>query len=109
MKKPFDPSSSLYVYVLVREDLPPAAQAVQACHAAMSAARLSPSMDQERLVLLQVKDRDHLLRCAEKLSSRGIDFSIFFEPDHDWGETALATHPHVNKISDLQKLPLAKF
>lgn len=109
MKKPFDPQSSTYVYVIVRGDLPAAAQAVQACHAAMDAVKNSPDISGERLVLLRAKDQMDLMHRASQLDRAGVDFVLFSEPDHDWGATALATRPRPGRINALSRLPLLDF
>lgn len=93
-KQPFDRASARYCHVLVRQDLPLAQQAVQAVHAAMACVHehggLSPGT---RLVLLSVPDRPALLDWSQRLGERGIAHSLFEEPDHGIGASALATPP----------------
>jgi hypothetical protein len=86
-----------YVYVLVRLDIPLHQQLVQASHAAFEAGLRWHSPDDEvaSLIVLEVRDKAALLRAARKLTAKGVDHHLFFEPDFDMGESALATRPLV--------------
>ena len=107
-KVAFDKEAALYCHVLVRTDIPLAQQMVQAIHAAMNiAAEFGPPAAQCRLALLAVPDRAALCDWAHRLSCRGVPFSLFEEPDHGLGATALATAPASSKDRRLLgRLPL---
>lgn len=93
-KAPFDPALAKTVYVLVRTDLSLAQQAVQACHAGMQAvARFGGLEPDTRLALLAIEGSEDLARWQRQLDNRGIPFTVFWEPDHNTGESALATPP----------------
>lgn len=81
--------------MLVRKDLPLTQQAVQACHAAIEAARefLSPSGVHPHLVLCGVNNEATLHRETKRLEKLGIRFACFREPDRAGELTALATEP----------------
>lgn len=83
------------MYVLVRKDLTPPQQAVQACHAAIEATRqfLPAHAEHPHLVLLGVKSQHQLENTAMQLRSRDIPFQEFREPDIDNELTAIATAP----------------
>lgn len=93
-KAPFDPATARYVYVLVRTDLSPAQQGVQACHASMAAiAAFGGLTDDTRLAMLAVDGPQALNAWIERLELKGLDFKAFWEPDHHTGWSALATAP----------------
>jgi hypothetical protein len=52
-----------------------------------------PPEEQTFLVALSVRNEEILLKTAGLLEQQGIKFSIFYEPDHDYGYTALCTEP----------------
>jgi hypothetical protein len=81
--------------VLVRRDLSRAQQAVQACHAAMEAARafLPPSLEHPSLVICGIRDGPRLLQCLARLEAAGIRHRAFYEPDLNHQLTAVATEP----------------
>lgn len=81
------------MYVLTCGDLPIAAQACQAIHAAHIAGTTWPTTDEPHLVFLRATDEADLLRAAEKLSRRGVPFVTWREPDLGGRATALATSP----------------
>lgn len=100
-----------YVYVFVRQDIPLAQQLVQAGHAAFEAGLRfhSPDLPISSLIALSAPDRKALLRAAHKLRHLGIAHHIFFEPDFEMGESALATEPLFGKARDpLRGYPLWK-
>lgn len=98
-----------YTYVVVREDLTRAQALVQVAHAAYEAARRF-DLDglATHLVAVTVKDQEGLLDFSERLKETGINHHVFFEPDDNMGESALATRPiQSNKERGLfKKLPL---
>jgi phage-related protein len=83
-----------YSYVFVREDLPNTVKLVQSSHACMEMAFVTRLPEEQTfLVALSVKDEKDLKKIADKLEHQKIKFSIFFEPDFDYGYTALCTEP----------------
>lgn len=82
------------MYVLVRRDLTPAQQAVQACHAVLEASKFLKSDEEHpHLVLCGVKTEAALFKAIEKLNEQGIKCQWFIEPDIGNQVTALATEP----------------
>lgn len=77
----------------MREDLSPAQQAVQACHACIEFARhlWPPEQLHPHLVLLRVDCEQQLLHAAARLEQHGILYRKFCEPDFDDTLTAVAT------------------
>jgi hypothetical protein len=80
------------VYVVVRRDLSPRMQLVQAVHAGMEAAYLWPTRA-PWLVVLAADNISDLQRIAGELCEAGVRLEMFFEPDDDLGVTAFATEP----------------
>ncbi len=74
-------------------DLPVADQACQAIHAAHLAGRAFKYDEEPHLVFLKARDEADLLRAADRLDRRGIEYIIWSEPDLDNRPTALATEP----------------
>lgn len=108
MKQPFDRQNDPYVFVVMRADLSPAQQGVQACHAAMAATHqfgeLPPNT---RLVMATAKDQAHLLHLADLLDLRSAHYTLFSEPDHGIGFSAFATAPRPHATwKPLHALPL---
>lgn len=98
-----------HVYVLIRTNIPPVQQLVQACHATfeMGLDLARQQQDPAHLVALAVPDRDRLLEEADRLRTRGVRHQMFFEPDDQLGFTALATEPlEAGRRSILGHLPL---
>ncbi len=94
------------MYIFVREDLSHPQQIVQASHAASEASfRFEKPEQPLHIVLCGVKDQHHLMNVAQYLGRHGIEFELFFEPDYDTGNTAIATQP----LYDQQRKPLRKF
>lgn len=100
-----------YTYVLVREDISPEQQMVQACHAALEAgfAFTAPAVTSS-LIVLTVPNREALLEARDRLFRYGIATEMFFEPDWEMGYSALATEPIFEKKKRfaLKKYPLFK-
>ena len=81
-----------YTYVLVREDLSIAQQAVQACHACLDSGKYLPhSGDHPHLCLLTVRNEEQLLEWERWLSTQ-TQFGVrsFREPDLGDSLTAIA-------------------
>lgn len=98
-----------HLYVVVRQDLPFPQQTVQACHAAIQAARdLIPGDEiHPSLVVLTVPHLPALIDLSCRLTNRGIAHRVFQEDDLDGQVTALATQPlgkDGRKV--FQKMPL---
>lgn len=109
-KQPFCRETARYCYVVVRSDLSLEQQMVQAIHAAMAAtAQHGGLTENTRLALLCAKGQRHLLDLAVALDDQGKPFSLFHEPDHGIGYSALATAPGFHRdFKILHKLPLWK-
>lgn len=100
------------VYVVVRADLPPGQQAVQACHAALQLADGAVYGD-STLVLLTVPDENALHTLAARIRQRcaiprgyRLQLEVFHEPDLGGQATALATDEEAARPL-LRNLPLA--
>jgi len=98
-----------YVYVLVRADLTPKQQMVQAIHAALEAGyvfrELRAEQDEHWLVLCTVPDEQALHDARAHLEQADIGHYVFHEPDDGLGYTALATQP----IEKRQRKHLRRF
>ena len=83
------------MYVLVRNDLSKAQQAVQSTHAAIESSRnyLASGDEHPSVIICHIKSEDKLLMCADELKEKGIDFQLFREPDIGNQATALASRP----------------
>lgn len=83
------------MYVLVRRDLSRPQQTVQACHAAIEAARtfLQPFHEHPFLVICGIRDGPDLCRQLLRLQEAGIRCRAFHEPDIGNQLTAIATEP----------------
>lgn len=93
------------LYILVRRDLAPAYQAVQAGHAVAEWCRTHPHWDNEVLVYLHVRDEQHLLEVAAALTAGGDHITIFREGDLGGQSTAFAVcDPKVKAL--VKRLPL---
>lgn len=84
-----------YVYVMVRQDLSPEQQLVQASHAALEAGFRfpAPGKNTAHLVMLAAAGEGALLSAARRLEDAGIAHHVFFEPDAGVGYSAWATKP----------------
>lgn len=80
------------VYVLVRADLPPGAQLAQSGHAAIELALKHPDVVSctPTIVMLQVRDEEHLLDFVRGASREGLPLATFVEPDMGYTTTAMA-------------------
>jgi len=94
-----DEATHPYVYVLIRMDIPLHQQLVQSAHAAFEAGLRWHSPDKEgtSIIILEVPDKKALLRASRRLGGKDIAHHVFFEPDFEMGESALATRPLVGE------------
>lgn len=99
------------LYVVVRADLSPAQQAVQAVHAAQAfavehpAAHLAWHRGSNTLALLAVEGEAELLALHRKARLRALAASLFREPDLGDQATALVLSPAARPLC--KGLPLA--
>lgn len=99
------------LFVVVRSDLPPAQQAVQAVHAARQFAAEHPETElkwfetSNHLALLEVSSEEDILRLAALAGNRDIQLSVFREPDLNDSITAIALGPKAKTIC--RDIPLA--
>lgn len=84
-------------YVIIRQDLSPEQQIVQACHAALEAGLRFRKPEETSLVVLEVPNEKKLLEAGQALDKRQIENYIFNEPDNCVGFSALATRPILDK------------
>ena len=96
----------MYVYTFIRKDLAINHQIVQACHSALEAgSEFKEAGKIPNLVLLELKDQEHLYNTEDFLKSHGIRFHNFFEPDNDIGHSSITTEP----LTKEQKKVLSNF
>lgn len=99
------------LYLVVRADLSPGQQAVQACHALREFVEEHPDADREwfresqTLVLLSVPDERALARLGVKAVRAGVPHSCFREPDLNDSMTAIAIAPSGARLC--KRFPLA--
>ncbi len=99
------------LYIVVRGDLVPGQQAVQAIHAAVQFCFEHPEVTREwhhmsdHLALLSVPNELKLHRLLVNAAMHGFKVSSFREPDRDDEITAVALEPQARSI--LRNLPLA--
>jgi hypothetical protein len=88
-----------YMYVLVRNDLSKAQQAVQSAHAAIESSRryLKEGDEHPSVILCSVKNENKLMKYAKHFEDIGVDHVLFREPDIGNAPTALASRPLVGK------------
>ncbi len=83
------------MYIFIRTDIDKTYQIIQTGHALFEHA-LKIKQKPENIsnfCLLQAKDEADLIKIASKLEIRGIDHTMFHEPDYDTGCTAIAAGP----------------
>lgn len=94
-----------FVYLFVREDLPPVQQLIQAAHAAHEAGIMFGRCDSggwdkndvSHFCVFGVSDEEHLFRIHKKLMQNDIGCYLFHEPDFDMGFSAIATEPLIGE------------
>lgn len=106
-----NPSTPQKLYLVTREDLPLAQQAVQAAHAlteyllSHKEGASSWYSTSNTLALLSVPTEDGLSQLVDKARRKGFMFSEFREPDRFQELTAVAFEPKAKPL--LRNLPLA--
>ena len=101
------------LYIVVREDLPPGAQACQAMHAMREFVQEYPMEEFEwydksnTIAFLAVRDSLELAKYMRYARDFDIKHVSFREPDFDYELTAVAFEPKVEEFGFLRKLPLA--
>jgi peptidyl-tRNA hydrolase len=102
---------SAKLYLVVRADLPPAQQAVQAAHALTEyllehkEGAFSWYSTSNTIALLSVSTEDNLRSLAHKARRKGLMLSEFREPDRSHELTAVAFEPKAKSL--LRSLNLA--
>lgn len=87
------------MYVVVRSDLSPGLQIAQSCHALQLFAYQYNEItsywykESNNLVVLQAPNKEELARLGYELSKKGVEVSMFREPDLDNELTAIAVAP----------------
>lgn len=105
---PAERQDALYSHILIRTDLPLAAQMAQTAHAAQEAMRLNPDASAPiHIVILACESESDLLKGAQSLEMGGLSFHLFYEPHWPRGHTALGCAPQP-KTRELKKA-LARF
>ena len=94
------------LYILIREDLSNAQQAVQAGHAVAEYLLKGPetTWDNGTLIYLGVPNKEHLEKWQYKLDARNMSYVTFKEPDIGNEVTALAI---ITNTEIFKSLPLA--
>lgn len=98
------------LYVVVRSDLPPGDQAVQAVHAAINFCQENADVADRwfdcsnHLALLQVRNENELKDLIFKARFNDLRVSEFREPDLDESLTAIAMEPEARRICSNLKL-----
>lgn len=98
----------LLSYIVVRRDLSPAQQTVQASHAAMKMGgkAFMTNKDEVHIALLGVKDEAELMKLIKRLEQDSLPYELFKEPDDNLGYTAFCTYPSFKGNNALSKLKL---
>jgi len=87
------------LHIVTRADLPPGAQGVQSCHAAIQFCHEHPGVEQQwfresnHLAWLKVPDEIALEKLIDKAERLGVKYSVFREPDFGNRLTAIAFEP----------------
>ena len=88
-----------YMYIVVRTDMPPIHQLVQASHSAIEAGSLAQNVQGVHLVVLGVKNKVELCKVSTLLTTEQIEHKMFSEGYKDIGYTSLTTLP-IPKLSE---------
>lgn len=101
------------LYVITRDDLSPAQQAVQSAHAVADFIISNPEVSKfwhdtsNYLIILSVPTEFELQRTAQTLKAADLTFSPFHEPDIDNQLTAIAIEPSDRARSFCSRFKLA--
>lgn len=81
--------------MFVRVDMPIEQIVVQSCHASQESGLAFPNPTDEpnSLIVIQVKNKNHLEKAYNKLVATGIKFVKFEETSWDYGFTSFASEP----------------
>ena len=79
--------------MVVRTDIPPENQLVQAAHACHHAGSDFGAPPDTYMVVLGVPDEQGVLKAAKMLDEVGISYHLFQEDDYPEGQNALCTEP----------------
>lgn len=90
----------IFTYILIRSDIALADQLVQAAHVALEAGKqfIQPDISCH-MAVLSVKNQEHLLKAVSDAQLKGIQMTVFHEPDcadgtdYSMGYTAAASQP----------------
>lgn len=88
------------IYVVIRTDISPVQQAVQIAHASAEAgSRFYRTAEHgvASIILVEAPDATTLEKAKTHLTKKGIEHTVFFEPDWGMGESALGTRPMVER------------
>jgi hypothetical protein len=97
------------LYVIIRSDISPEQQAIQAGHAAVEWARKHGyRFPHPTFVFLGAKNELHLIWLMIRLILAGKSYTPFHEPDLADQVTAIAVH-HIGESKLFKNLPLMKF
>lgn len=90
---------------MTRRDLSFAQKCVQSCHASIESAKkfLDKNEEHPHLVILEVPNKEEIIKLAEILDANKICFTFFRESDRNNEITALATEPIFGKKRKLFK------
>lgn len=80
-----------YVYIFVRQDIPVAQQLVQSNHATLKMGSLYGYEGTPNIVLIGVANKEELAAVAGRCTEYQIPHHVWYEPDFDYGHTAIAT------------------
>ena len=96
----------MYCYTFIRKDLPLNHQIVQACHSALEAGSEFKEPGRiPNLILLELKNSEHLEEATRLLDKHGIKYHKFFEPDNNIGHSSITTEP----LCDERRKALSNF
>ena len=84
----------MIMYTFIRTDMDIEHQLVQACHSGIEAgSSFKKSGEIPFLILLSIRDSEHLHEAERLIEKHGIRYHKFFEPDNDLGHTSITTEP----------------
>lgn len=89
-------NSTPFMYLFVRQDMPPVVKLIQAAHATHIAGVKFGKFDSNipvHFCVFGVKNEVALESIAWRLQEQDLKFEMFHEPDFDIGHTAIAVQP----------------